>query len=196
MGKPRLSREARRQQILDAAAQVFGRLGFEATRMDDVAKAASVSKGLLYKHFPSKDDLFRALVERQGASFAAELRTALAGSDVTAKPEEALRSGLSFWLAKMGDPTAAFNLTDPGTHNAYDSLRNSLREVIAEAIRAAAPGTLEPYPRLLAALIQGAAENLGLVWRDDRGRVSQAEALTLLTAFCWGGINSLVTSDA
>ncbi len=191
MTTQRLSRETRRDLILDVATEVFGRLGFEATRMDDVARAAGIAKGLLYKHFSSKDALFQALIDRQGLIYAAELRQSLKNSDVAANPVETLREGLAFWLDKMADSTATFNVTDPGVHHAYDGLRASLREVIAESIRKAQPTVAEPYPRLVAALIQGAAENLGLAWRSDPGLVSADEALNMLAAFCWGGIVQL-----
>src|ERR1700683_5176054 len=191
MGKPRLTREARRETILDAATDVFGRLGFEATRMEDVAKAAGIAKGLLYQHFSSKDALFQALIDRQGLAYAAELRGALAGSDLDADPRGTLREGLAFWLGKVGDQAATFNVTDPGVHDAYDSLRDSLREVIADAVRRSQPWVPAPYPRRAAALIQGAAESLGLVWRAEPAAVGADEALGLLTAFCWGGLTEL-----
>ena len=196
MGKTRLTREARREAILDAATEVFGRLGFEATRMEDVAKAAGIAKGLLYKHFSSKDALFQALIDRQGATYAAELRGALADSDLDADPFGTLREGLAFWLRKVEDEAATFNVTDPGVHNAYDGLRDSLREVIADAIRRSQPWVTEPYPRLIASLVQGAAESLGLVWRAEPGEVGADDALGLLTAFCWGGLIELARGSS
>jgi len=187
----RLSREVRRHQILRSAAAVFGRLGFENARMEDVAKEAGIAKGLLYKHFPSKDELFRALVAQQGRTYASELRSALAEQPLADDPAAALRAGLAFWLGLLGDERASFNLTDPGVHSAYDGLRASLRQVIADALRTVAPSTPEPYPQLVAALVQGSAENLGLAWRDLPERVDQREALELLTEFCWGGLAAL-----
>lgn len=56
--------EARRELLLSAALAEFGRRGFHATLMDDVAAGAGVSKALLYQHFPSKDDLFAAVTGR------------------------------------------------------------------------------------------------------------------------------------
>jgi AcrR family transcriptional regulator len=50
------------RRILDAAASVFARRGFDQARMDDVAGEAGVSKGGLYLHFKSKEELFDALV--------------------------------------------------------------------------------------------------------------------------------------
>ena len=160
--------------------------------MDDVAKAAGIAKGLLYKHFSSKDTLFQALIDRQGEAYAGELRRSLEHADVGADPSGAMREGLAFWLRKIGDHTATFNLTDPGVHHAYDGLRASLRAVIAESVRAAQPDIGAPYARLVAALIQGAAENLGLAWRDDPTTISADEALDILAAFCWGGVTNLL----
>lgn len=55
-------KEARPGEILAAASALFTEKGFAATRMDDVAQRAGVSKGTLYLYFPSKEELFKALV--------------------------------------------------------------------------------------------------------------------------------------
>jgi AcrR family transcriptional regulator len=54
--------EARREEILEAATEVFGASGFARTKLDDVAKRAQVSKGTLYRYFDSKEALFRDMV--------------------------------------------------------------------------------------------------------------------------------------
>src|SRR5947208_15913626 len=126
MADARLSREERRNAILDAAAEVFGAKGFEATRMDDVAKTAGIAKGLLYKHFPSKDALFEALVDRQGRAYVAELRGVLQSTDPAGNPMEATRRGLGLWLRQVSGDPATFQLKDPGSHGAYDELRKRM----------------------------------------------------------------------
>ena len=55
----------RRAQILRAARQVFVEKGFLATRVDDIAKRAKLSKGALYFYFASKRELFLALVAEE-----------------------------------------------------------------------------------------------------------------------------------
>lgn len=62
--RPRWKRrpEARPEEILKAALEVFGEQGFTRTRLDDVARRAGVSKGTLYLYFDSKDALFRGMV--------------------------------------------------------------------------------------------------------------------------------------
>ena len=60
----RLRRSDRRDQLLAAATRAFARNGFEATNLDDIAVEAGISKVLLYRHFDSKADLYRAVLAR------------------------------------------------------------------------------------------------------------------------------------
>lgn len=56
-------RRASREQILKATRELFFTKGYHATSIDDVAKAAQISKGLLYHYFKGKEELLAALVE-------------------------------------------------------------------------------------------------------------------------------------
>lgn len=56
-------RNARRQRILAAAAELYARNAYHAVTMDDVAEAAGVGKATLYRYFPSKDDLYIAIFD-------------------------------------------------------------------------------------------------------------------------------------
>ncbi len=58
-------KEARPEEITDAALQLFTEKGFSATRMIDVAKAAGISKGTLYLYFESKEAIFRDVVKQR-----------------------------------------------------------------------------------------------------------------------------------
>lgn len=60
--KQKLVVEFRRAEILDAAKKVFGNKGFDATRMEEIAKAAKLAKGTLYLYFRSKDEIYQATV--------------------------------------------------------------------------------------------------------------------------------------
>jgi AcrR family transcriptional regulator len=67
MQAPRWERrkDARPAELLAAALELFVERGYAATRLDDVAKRAGVSKGTVYLYFPSKEELFKAVV-REG----------------------------------------------------------------------------------------------------------------------------------
>ncbi|MBD2164970.1 TetR/AcrR family transcriptional regulator [Calothrix membranacea FACHB-236] len=56
-------RQATKEQILKAAMELFFSKGYHATSIDDVAKTAKISKGLLYHYFKGKEDLIAALVD-------------------------------------------------------------------------------------------------------------------------------------
>jgi len=60
----RLSREARREEILAAALKAFARGGYHGTQVDDVIREAGIARGTFYLHFESKHDVFAALVDR------------------------------------------------------------------------------------------------------------------------------------
>ncbi len=61
-GTQRLPREARRAQVVEAAARAFLQGGYDGTAMDDVAAEAGVSRLILYRVFDSKPDLYRAVL--------------------------------------------------------------------------------------------------------------------------------------
>ena len=64
MAEPRVQRrkEDRPAEITAAALAAFAENGYAATRVDDVAKRAGVSKGLLYLYFKTKEELFKAVI--------------------------------------------------------------------------------------------------------------------------------------
>lgn len=64
MAEPRFQRrkEDRPAEITEAALEAFAEKGYDATRVDEVARRAGVSKGLLYLYFKTKEDLFKAVI--------------------------------------------------------------------------------------------------------------------------------------
>lgn len=81
-------------EILDSALSVFIAKGFAATRLDDVAAAAGISKGLLYRYFDNKAELFKAMVR---AMLVSTIRNAADQLTRSATAAEAL----DFFLAQM-----------------------------------------------------------------------------------------------
>ncbi|TLU61703.1 TetR/AcrR family transcriptional regulator [Thalassotalea litorea] len=81
MPKVRSKSEEKRQQIYDAATQLFCDNGFAATSMDLVAKNAGVSKQTVYSHFGSKDELFVATITARCEQFLSTSTTSPKDSD-------------------------------------------------------------------------------------------------------------------
>ena len=73
MAKQAERREATREAIVAAAITLFGGKGFTATTIDEIAAAASVAKGAVYHHFPNKEAVFEAVLQRTCAALAADI---------------------------------------------------------------------------------------------------------------------------
>jgi AcrR family transcriptional regulator len=82
VSEPSDTSQARRTAILDAAMGVFSRYGFKKTSMDDLARAAGLSRQGLYLHFPTKEALFKETVLRVVTATRAAGRAALSADNV------------------------------------------------------------------------------------------------------------------
>jgi AcrR family transcriptional regulator len=79
-----VDKEARRAEIVHAAALVFAEKGVANTAVSDIVKAAGVAQGTFYLYFPSKDDVVLAVVEHIGVEMIAGIETALSAAGATA----------------------------------------------------------------------------------------------------------------
>jgi len=77
-----LARPERQASILRGAASAFAHSGFAATSMDDVAAACGITKLIVYRHFASKEELYRAILERVFVRMGEELEAGLRQPDV------------------------------------------------------------------------------------------------------------------
>jgi AcrR family transcriptional regulator len=145
----RLSRDERRTQtrdrLVDAAVEVFNRLGYFGASLEAVADAAGYTKGAVYSNFATKADLFRAVMERtQGGRAAASetlLRERSLGdfidlmggllADQAANEASYDLLTVEFWLAAMRDPALRAELAE-----GYRSMRASLAPVIEGGLAA------------------------------------------------------------
>jgi len=73
MAKQAERREATREAILAAATTLFGEKGFAAATIDEIAIAAGVAKGAVYHHFPNKEAIFEAVLQRTSATLATRI---------------------------------------------------------------------------------------------------------------------------
>src|SRR2546421_4743083 len=90
----RLQVDERRRQLLDAGAALFAAHAYEEISMRDIAKAAGVSKPLLYHYFPSKIDLFKAAVAEKATELQQQIQPSGQGN-----PVQQLTESLDAYLA-------------------------------------------------------------------------------------------------
>ncbi|MFZ5520560.1 MAG: TetR/AcrR family transcriptional regulator [Pseudomonadota bacterium] len=148
----RRRKEARPQELLDAALDLFVEKGFAATRLDDVARRAGVSKGTVYLYFPGKEELFKAVVRHSLTpiiAVGADLLDSHRGTTA-----DLLRELMRMWWMRVGSTRAsgifklilaeACNFPDL-TRFYVDEVVLPVRGVLAQAIeRGIASGEFRP----------------------------------------------------
>lgn len=98
-------KEARPQELLDAALELFVEKGFAATRSEEVAARAGVSKGTLYLYYPSKEELLKAVIRDNLASEIAEGVDIVRGFD--GPTAELLDHLMHEWWRRVGETRAS-----------------------------------------------------------------------------------------
>lgn len=120
-----MTKEEKRDRILESAYQLFLTKGLTETKMIDIANAAGVGKGTIYEYFTSKDDLFEQLFEQKVVSLYRGLECALEEKD-TAK--EKLLAFVSFESSLGPDAQA-------GRHVLNNMMADCAREACSPAMR-------------------------------------------------------------
>jgi len=100
----RRRKEARPAELLEAALGLFVEKGFAATRSEEVARAAGVSKGTLYLYFPSKEELLKAVIQQYLADEISGVREAISDEGPTGQMMEQVL--LDWWLRIYQGPAS------------------------------------------------------------------------------------------
>jgi len=105
--KPRWERrkDARPQELLAAALDLFVERGFASTRLEDVARQAGVSKGTLYLYFENKEELFKAVVRNSIVPVIGEAEESIA--EFEGHSADLLRSVIHSWWQRVGATKAS-----------------------------------------------------------------------------------------
>lgn len=187
----RLPPAERRALIIDAAGRLFGADGHDATRLDDVAAAAGVTKPILYRHFASKQDLYLAVLARHRD----DLPTFTEGLVFDGPLEARLRAVLEGWFAYVEAHAYSWRMLfrDSGGGPEIDAFRRDVharaREVLATLIATAAGDRIparEHEP--LAELLSMGMASLVLWWLDDPA--AEREAIVDAMTRTWAGVLS------
>ena len=97
-------KDIRPQQLLDAALSLFVEKGFAATRSEEVATLAGVSKGTLYLYYPSKEELFKAVVRQNMSQLISEGGAIAAGFE--GRTSDLLTMLFDIWWDRVADSQA------------------------------------------------------------------------------------------
>lgn len=132
-----LGPERRRPLILDAAFALFLERGYEGTSVEAIAEAAGVTKPVVYSCYESKEELFKALLQREEERVLTQLAAAFPEAPDLDDPEQVLIGGFTAFLRAVADSPDAYRviaLGEGGTNAAVARRIQRGREQQVEAI--------------------------------------------------------------
>jgi AcrR family transcriptional regulator len=189
---PRLSRSDRRTQLLAAAKTTFVAQGYHSAAMDDIADRAGVSKPVLYQHFPSKLELYLALLAESADELVRLVGAALRGTDDNA---ERVHRAVGAYFTFVADNDQAYRLIfesdlrgQPQVEQIVDRATDSCIAAITDTITTDTGVDLE-HSRLLAAALVGLSQVSARYWLTQSPGVPRADAIEMLSTLAWRGIS-------
>lgn len=106
------SREKFRDRLIEIASEKFGKFGYKKTSLDDIALATRKGKTSIYYYFKNKEDIFKAVVEKEAQTLSDKMLIALSKAN---GPEEKLKAYIFTRMEAL-----------KGVSNFYDALKNEL----------------------------------------------------------------------
>ena len=170
-------KEARPGEILAAALALFAERGFAATRLEDVAQRAGISKGTVYLYFPTKEDLFRAVVRQDVLPNLAAMEARVAAHQGPAAA--LLREVATIMLDRLNGELAAIPklvLTEAGNFPALAQFyaeevsARGMRLIGSVLARGVASGEFRPLDVPATVPLVVAPILLAMLWRTSVGR--------------------------
>ena len=195
--RARLPRDERRAQLLAAALEVFTQAGYHAAAMDEIADRASVSKPVLYQHFPSKLDLYLAVLDLHIDSLVFAIQKAIASTPDNAERVKATIDAYFGFIESEGE---AFRLLFESDMSVEPQVRERLNRMTYDCAAAVSAvisidtGLPKEASMLLAIGIIGNAQITARHWLDRDSSMTRDQASTFVTNLIWRGISGFPKS--
>ena len=188
----RLPRKARRAQLQDAALEVIVAQAYHAAAMDEIADRAGVSKPVLYQHFPSKLDLYLALVEQSSDRIIDACRQAL---ESTHDNQQRVQRAMAAFYDYVANAQGAFRLvfesdltSEPAVRAQVDRVTEVCAHEISRVIHEDT-GLPDHAAGLLAVSLVGMAQVSARYWLDTGNALREDAAAELIAGLAWRGIS-------
>ena len=193
--KRRMRGSERRAQLLNVARRVFGKSGFHSVSMEEVASEAGVTKPILYDHFPSKKELYLALLEADLSVLHEKVRQAL-NSPIGNR--ERIRASFQAYFDFVQEEADGFRLLMQETVGAEREFRDRVEQVreqilseVADLIVRESKGKLQrEHAETVALALIGMGETVAQR-QLGRSRQVRQEALEVLVRLAWRGITEV-----
>lgn len=184
---PGTPRRSKREKVLNKAAELFSRHGFDGTSMRDIASAVDMLPGSLYYHFPSKEDMLLEIHERVVAGMVERVRAAI--HEVTDPWERVERAAVAHLegLLESGNLVTIISPNFPDEREELNAKLKSHRDAYEALFRDLfdAVELPEGTNRHLLRLQLLGALNWVPVWFDPGGRLTPAEIARSFVRSVW-----------
>ncbi len=200
-GLRRLTAVQRSEQLLDVAEELFARKGFDRTSIGDIARAAGVTRPIVYEHHGSKEGLYLASIERAKRRIAVDYDAALRG---IREPREVVRVAAGVWFSMVERDPARWVLLYGGSAVPLTGELGERLEAIQSSNLGLYVDTIGSWMRegvspeqigQVVHMMFGAAGSLGRWWLVNR-HVPRAEVVDSYTEFCWNALAPLLAETA
>jgi AcrR family transcriptional regulator len=187
----RMPRSARRLQLLDAASEIFVERGYHSAGMDEIAVHAGVSKPVLYQHFPSKLDLYLAVLDSHAESMVNRVTGALLSSTDN---RHRVRAAVQAFFDFIDEDSQGYRLIfrsdalDPAAIRRVEGATEACVDAVYGLVMH--DSGLDPHrSRMLAAGLVGASQVNARHWLDAKRPVTKEEAVDITVTMLWGGLS-------
>ena len=195
----RLPRDERRAQLLVAALEVFTAAGYHSAAMDEIADRANVSKPVLYQHFPSKLELYLAVLDLHIDSLVFAIQKAIASNRENSSRVAATVEAYFGFIDSEGE---AFRLLFESDMNLEPQVRERLNRMTYDCAAAVSAvisidtGLGKEESMMLAVGIIGTVQTSARHWLDRDGKIDRQRATELVMNLIWRGISGFPKSQS
>ena len=196
---PRLPRDERRAILLSAALEVFTAAGYHSAAMDEIADRANVSKPVLYQHFPSKLELYLAVLDLHIDSLVFAIQKAIASNRENSSRVAATVEAYFGFIDSEGE---AFRLLFESDMNLEPQVRERLNRMTYDCAAAVSAvisidtGLGKEESMMLAVGIIGTVQTTARHWLDRDGKIDRRRATELVMNLIWRGISGFPKSQS
>ena len=197
--KARLPRDERRAILLTAALEVFTAAGYHSAAMDEIADRANVSKPVLYQHFPSKLDLYLAVLDLHIDSLVYEIQKAISSTPDNSKRVHATVVAYFEFIENEGE---AFRLLFESDMSVEPQVRERLNRMTYDCAAAVSAiisndtGLPKDVSMLLGVGLIGYTQVAARHWLERDGKLTRQQAVELVENLMWRGISGFPLSDS
>ena len=195
--KSRMPRDERRAQLLAAALEVFTAAGYHSAAMDEISDRAGVSKPVLYQHFPSKLDLYLAVLDTHIDSLVFAIQKAIQSTPDNSKRVQATIAAYFDFIEEDGE---AFRLLFESDMNVEPAVRERLNRMTYDCAAAVSAvisldtGLPQEAAMLLGVGLIGSAQVTARHWLERDSKLTREQAQNLVTNIIWRGISGFPRS--